>query len=145
MVELAELFGDLGSGAGRVRPVEADAVHFLADALCARERRKALGYALEERPMPFFFLRFYSLPVAQHVRRILDFRVTEHMRMATYQLAADTRDHVVGAEQPFGASQLRLKHDLKKQVAQLLAQPVLVVLVDGIDDFAGLFEHIATQ
>src|SRR4029079_619917 len=50
-----------------------------------------------------------------------------------------------GPEQPLLARELAQEHDLQREIAELFAQLVLVARVDGIDDLARLFEHVAAK
>ena len=67
------------------------------------------------------------------------------MRVAVDKLIDDTCDDVVDGKRPLATRKLGLKNHLEKQVAQLFAQRAATSRVDGVDDFAGLFEDVLTQ
>ena len=65
--------------------------------------------------------------------------------MTAHQLGDDAARDVVDAELALGEAQLRLKHNLQQQIAQLLAVVVDVAGGQRVDDFVSLLDEIGDQ
>ena len=61
------------------------------------------------------------------------------------QLAHDSRAYIGYVKVPSLGGQLRMEHDLEEDIAQLVAQALPVLLVDGLQRLICLFEQIGPQ
>ena len=63
--------------------------------------------------------------------------------VSTNHLAANGLHHVITIEGAFSFAQGRMKHDLKEQIAELLA--VRLGVFHGLVNFVGLFQEIGLE
>jgi hypothetical protein len=64
------------------------------------------------------------------------------MGMAAHQLAIQALQHIGDGELILVGRHFGIKQHLKHQVAQLLGQVRKVALLDGVEDFVGLFQGV---
>jgi hypothetical protein len=65
--------------------------------------------------------------------------------MPPHELVRDGVDRVGDCEMPSLGFELREKHRLEQEVAELFAERVVVVPVDRLEDFVGFLEHERLQ
>ena len=65
--------------------------------------------------------------------------------MAPDHLLRDGADHVGEGEAAGLARDLRVEHDLEKQVAQLVAEVARGAALDRVGDFVGFFENVGHE
>ena len=83
------------------------------------------------------------VPVREHLaRRRRRVGVAEDVRMAADDLRADRRDDVVDGELAVVGRDLGVKHDLEKNVAELLSELGDVIGLYRVDGLVGLFHHV---
>jgi hypothetical protein len=70
-VQLSQLLLELGSRSARIRPVEADALNFLADAPSTLQRWQRTRYAGEKLPAFGLLQRLEHLPLPRHRSSVL--------------------------------------------------------------------------
>lgn len=76
---------------------------------------------------------------------VVELDAGKHVRMAADQFLADGRGDLFEIEQAALLGNLRVKHHLQQQIAQLAAQIVEIVALDGIGHFVGFFDGIRDQ
>ena len=69
---------------------------------------------------PYFLAALRERGIPFHVLGIGDGRVTKHVRMTTFHLLANRVGDIVETEGALLRRHLRMKHDLKQQIAQLV-------------------------
>ena len=86
-----------------------------------------------------------GVPVVEHLLAGLRLHAAKDVRVAVDELLAGLVGHVVDIPAAGFFLHARVEDDLHQQVAQLLAQVVAVVLVDGLADLIGLLQHVAAD
>jgi hypothetical protein len=86
-----------------------------------------------------------SLPVHQDLGRGIHFDLAEHVRVPADQLRHDPLRHVVDVEGPLLAGHLRVEDHLQEHVAQLVAQPLRIPRVDGLQRLVRLFQQVPPE
>ena len=84
---------------------------------------------------------FEGLPFAQDLLRGLQRCVAEDVRVAAHQFVVQRLKDVLDGEAARLCRELRVKQDLQEDIAELLAQRVDVVSVNGLQHFVGLLEE----
>ena len=139
--------GKLVHCAGDIRPVEPGLGRLGLDFLRAHERRKAavnMLHCLRNRSLPFF-LPFYVIPVAQNRGADIRRNASEDMRMAAYELFADSVRHIVNVEPGCLRGDLGVKNDLQEKIPQLFLKQGVVLRVDPLDHFVRLLDQVFAQ
>ncbi len=83
-----------------------------------------------------------ALPVHEHLVGTGDRDVAEHVRVAPDELGDDPLGHVVDVPPSLVGRHLRVEHDLEQEVAELVAEAVVVVAVDGVEDLVRLLQQV---
>jgi hypothetical protein len=83
------------------------------------------------------FFGFNFIPLFQNAGRIMDFILTEDMRMTADQLAVESSHHVIEIKVSCFSGKLRMKNYLEKKVSEFLSQAVEIFGLDTFDDFFG--------
>ncbi|MNH83524.1 hypothetical protein D3C73_359190 [compost metagenome] len=64
------------------------------------------------------------------------------MRMAEDQLVVQTADNIVDREHSCFLFHLGMQHNLKQQVPKLFLHMTRIILINGLDNFIGLFNQV---
>ena len=65
--------------------------------------------------------------------------------MPPNELLANRVDYAIDVEPPFLIGERSLKDDLQQEVTELFAEHLWSAVIDRVDDFMGLFEHVLTK
>jgi len=126
-------------------PVEARRRGLLAYAECLDQRRQRAGNAAQRTALAVLFAELECLPILLHLVGRIGMNVAVNVRMAVYQFVAQGVSHIRIVERPGFLTQLGVEHHMQQQVAQLLLDPLHIVVGDGIGQFIRLLDRIAPQ
>ena len=125
LLELGQLFADLGEHSLAVGPVESDRACLLRDSLRADQRGQTGGDAADGAARSFALrlalVGLDPLPVLHHLAGAGNADVAEDVRVPPGQFFRDGVAHRREVELPLLARDAGLEDDLEEQVAQLLA------------------------
>ena len=140
--QLARLLDQLGEHLIRGRPVEPHPRRPLLQLHRPGQRRQPQSHAVQHARLATLS-RLHPFPVRRLLLgRLIPAFVTEDMRMPRHHLVSDCAHHVVKVEHPLVRRDLRLKHRLKQQIAQLGRQFLPRPARDHILDLMRLFDRI---
>ena len=138
LVELGQLFFDLGPRAGDVGPVEAGAGGpplQLGGAFQGGKRQGNTGQSAGiERFLSFLGLQFFPTWAV--------LGIAEDMRVAALELVGDAAHDVVEREMAGFSRHLRVEYDLELEIAELVGQRVHVAAIDGVGDLIGFLDGV---
>jgi len=148
---LIDLFAQFVQHALRVVPVESDCRCFTLklDRPCERRQsgwdpvEEAVGFVrwAAQRPL-VFFLSLDPLPEPFGCTGTTGRFVSEYVRMSTYHLGGNCFDDIVEIERLDFLGQPRMVGNLKKEVAEFVAEVVEVVARNRVGDLMGFFDGV---
>src|SRR5262249_38611705 len=126
LVQLSELFVEFAADALRVWPIKSNLRRLFGQPLRSQQRRGSRRNAVQHRSFragPSLLLRCLELyPIGEHLRRAVDLKLAEHMRVAVDDFVRDTPTYIRDVELALLFRKLRVEDDLEQQVAQLFAE-----------------------
>ena len=82
---------------------------------------------------------FDLFPILEHFARGCSVDVSENVGMPSYHFRVNGFDHIGDRKFSRFLRQHRMENYLQEQIAQLFAQRVVAVVLDGLGDFKRLF------
>ena len=144
LLELGDLLVELVEDGRSGGPVEAHAARLHRHLVGLHDGGKSTRDAIEERPvglpLGLAFLPFDGLPVAQHIVGRLGFLGPEDVGVSADHLLRNAIDDVLHVEGSSPRSDVGVEHHLEKEIPELSAELVIVLLIDGEAHFVGLLD-----
>ena len=144
LVKFGQLLIDLRQNFRQSLPVEPNSGRLLLESAGGEQGGEVPRQSVEDgRPSRVALLgELRRFPVGSHRVRCRCYLVTEDMRVTTPELRVDSVDDRSQVESILLFRHPSYEHDEEQQVAQLLFKRVLIVLLDGVNDFISLFQRI---
>ena len=147
LAHLREFLGHLVGGLAGVLPVEADTGRALAELVGAHQRGQRLRHAPERAVAPPRLRALRSRALSSSQAALCSAALSapplrKNVRVAPHQLVADRRSHRLEIELARLAGDLRVKHHLEQQIAQLFLEMLEVSSLDGVGNLVRLLDRV---